>query len=173
MRRTPPRSFQADATILIDSREQRPWCFPGYRTEHAKLSAGDYSLAGFTTSISIERKSSADLFGTVGTGRARFERELLRLSYFAYPAIIIESDLRALVAAPPVYSRLHPASVIGSLVAWSIRHGVHVWLASDRRHAAALARKLLEHAWLRAQRGAVDSRPRAEYSPTTPPPPHV
>jgi len=131
--------------IVVDSREQRPFLFSG--AVRRKLDAGDYSVVGLEDKVAVERKTLQDLFGTVGGGRARFERELLRLAEYEYAAIVIEADLHEIAAGPPPHSRMSPKSVIASLIAWSMRHDVHVWFASDRAHAQALTYRILERFW--------------------------
>jgi ERCC4-type nuclease len=50
-------------------------------------------VQGFADQIAVERKSLADLFGTLGQGRERFERELVRLSAHQYAAVVDRSRL--------------------------------------------------------------------------------
>lgn len=68
--------------IIIDTREQRPFAFLGQNgdieTERGTLSLGDYSLAGLTDRVAVERKSLADLVMCLGKERERFQRELMR-----------------------------------------------------------------------------------------------
>ena len=150
---TSPAAASAAFTVVIDSREQRPFAIPGAVV--AKLDSGDYSVAGLEDQIAIERKSPSDLFGTVGHGRDRFERELIRLSALRYSAIVIEGDLGQLFAAPPRHTKMRPAAVFASLCAWSVRYGVHVWFASSRAHACAVTLHLLEKFWKEAQKRAL------------------
>ena len=67
--------------IIIDTREQRPFAFLGQNgdieTERGTLSLGDYSLAGLTDRVAVERKSLADLVTGLGKERERFQRELM------------------------------------------------------------------------------------------------
>ena len=82
-------------TIIIDTREQRPWSFPAFvDTEVGTLRTGDYALKG-DTGFAIERKSKDDFAGTISTGWARFCRELKRMDDAGFPAkvIIVEADL--------------------------------------------------------------------------------
>lgn len=142
--------------ILIDSKEQRPLKFwPGDVTERANLKTGDYSLKGFENFIACERKSLGDLFGTVGNGRARFEREIIRASKFYYFGIVIEATLeRVLLGAP--HSQMDPRSVVPSLHSWELRYPcIHVHYAGSRELAAALIRKLLYKAHEYVERGEI------------------
>lgn len=86
-------------TILIDSREQRPWAFPeGVNVKaHCTLKQGDYALEGDGT-FSIERKSVADFRGTVAGKTAnweRFVRELHRMDEVGNPQkiVIVEGNV--------------------------------------------------------------------------------
>ena len=73
-------------TVIIGSREQAPFQFTGIEgggkdagrpliveTRIDGLESGDYSIAGLEPRISIERKSVGDFFGSIGSGRQRFE----------------------------------------------------------------------------------------------------
>jgi ERCC4-type nuclease len=131
-------------TILIDRREQRPLSLPN--SELSTLKTGDYSIRtdteDYREQIAVERKSLEDLYGCFGQSRDRFERELERLAKFPYPAIVVEATL-AEVLGGTQYSKVHPQSAIGSLIAWSVKHRIPCWLAGDRRMAAGTVRKIL------------------------------
>lgn len=67
--------------IIIDTREQSPYQFPGSGTigfKEAALKWGDYSLEGGEKIIAIERKSFGDYVNSVSSGR--LNRQLLKLS---------------------------------------------------------------------------------------------
>lgn len=141
--------------IVIDPREQLPYTFldldePGAIAERrGTLNVGDYSVLGLEARFAIERKSLADAYGTFGAGRDRFERELERAREFDYFAILIESCLVGL-RTPPRHVSVSPATIINSLVSWSVRHRIPVWLVNDReqgrRMTYALAVKFREQA---------------------------
>ena len=128
-------------TVVIDSREQKPFRFENSVVK--ALDSGDYSLLGYEDRISVERKTHADLFASLGKGRRRFERELQRLSKLDYAAIVIETGLPSLMRQPP-FSQMNPKSVVNTLLSWSIKYGVHVFFAGDRKHAKALTYRILE-----------------------------
>lgn len=112
--------------ILIDTREQRPLRFkPELDVEcgNATLPAGDYSVRGFTHLIALERKSVADLIGTLTKGRERFENELDLLAEYRWKAILIEGR-RGDVEAGIYRSLATPQSIIGSLRAIWFRWNV-------------------------------------------------
>jgi len=138
-----------DFTIIIDSREQRPFTFQNIKPDPPEtviqgLSTGDYSVIGLENNVCVERKSMADLFGSVGKGRARFEREMQRLSAFDYAAIVVESDIQKWFMNPPVRSKMNPKSVFRTVIAWSQRYNVHIWPMWDRQAAEKITYLILK-----------------------------
>lgn len=132
-------------TILIDTREQLPYFFKGYPVEvkTCHLKTGDYSLEGYSEKITVERKSKADLYMSLGRERDRFEAEFCRLREFDYAALVIESSLSGLLI-PPFKSRMNPKSIIQSLISWSIRYGVYVFFSDNRHYSECLIYSLFE-----------------------------
>lgn len=166
-----------DPLILIDTREQQPLAFPGWRTASLGLWAGDYSLRGYagddvpnglpTFGITIERKSIADLYGTLMQGRKRFEKELKRMHYYAWRGLVIEgtpADLWQYVEGTGKQG--DPNAIMASLRSFEINDNLHVAWAVDREGAALT---IME--WLRlfAQRQFHEAR-RIQRMVTVPPP---
>lgn len=110
--------------------------------QRATLATGDYSLEGLADVIAVERKSLADLAMCVGRERERFERELERLARMPYPALVVEASMADILLGA-ARSEVHPHAVIGSLVSWSVRFRIPVWLCTGRREAAAITYKIL------------------------------
>lgn len=87
--------------IIVDTREKKDiFLFRAYgdvEIINKKLDTGDYSLEGFETKITIDRKAnSGELYINLGSGGARVKKELDRMALFdrayfvcAFP----ESDL--------------------------------------------------------------------------------
>ena len=125
--------------IIQDTREQAPYTFacitPPPLVEVATLASGDYSVKGLTDKVAVERKSLIDAFGTFGQGRDRFERELARLSQLRFGAVVLEADWDTIIFQPPARSKLKPKTVIRSMAAWAIRHGVHFYWMPNRAAA--------------------------------------
>jgi hypothetical protein len=143
--------------VIIDTREQLPFSFAGLTcdvsdgggpltvpTIRDTLPSGDYSLQGYA-GIAIERKSLADCYHTIGQGRDRFERELLRLSDLKFAAVVIEATWPEVCAEPPPHTLLPPKVVFRSILAWSVRYPRVHWLpCGDRRLAEVTTFRLLE-----------------------------
>ena len=139
--------------IIVDTREQLPFSFPGTATIRHGLRAGDYSVLGFEDQVAVERKSLADLYGTVGKGRDRFERELEKLAEMKHAAIVIESTWYDITRNPPERSEVHPRAVLASLEAWEQRYGVSVHAYGRRALAERLTFRKLERFWRDALSG--------------------
>ena len=113
----------AEPVIVTDTREQTPLYFTHLRSERATLASGDYSVRGLEEVFSVERKSMADLIGSLTRERARFMREMHRLRGFQFARLLIvgtELELMQMVNM----GRANLAQVEHSLLAVSIRYGV-------------------------------------------------
>ena len=137
--------------IIQDTREQSPYSFsrilPRPEVVVGTLKTGDYSLQGHEDQITIERKSLADAYGTFGKGRARFERELERMSEFQFAVVMIEADWLAILRNPPSRSRLKSKTIYRSVIAWEQRYGVHFWACTNRAFAEKTTYVMLERFW--------------------------
>ena len=108
--------------VIIDSREQAPFSFQGPRYEGVTvevggLSVGDYSLAGLTDRVAVERKSLPDLVMCLGRERERFERELARGAALDAFAVVVEASWADL-AGGQYRSRLNPHAACQSVLAF-------------------------------------------------------
>lgn len=154
----PHRNPTFPATVLIDTREQRPFAFDAItadaeaggglwriNTDTHTLASGDYSLAGYADRVAVERKSLSDLYSTISQGRGRFVRELERLAAMDFAAVVIESDWAAIIDKPPKRSQLPPRTVYRSVIAWQQRYPrVHWWACPSREFAEVTTFRILE-----------------------------
>lgn len=146
-------------TVLIDTREQTPFTFDDtipadqefgggiwrVNVERVALPSGDYSLDGWAAAVACERKSKADLFGTVGQGRERFVRELERLAEMTFAAVVVEADWATIYNDPPPFTDLKPKTIYRSVLAWQQRYpNVHWWLCPGREFAEVTTFRILE-----------------------------
>jgi hypothetical protein len=126
-------------TIVIDSREQAPFAFEhakyaGTVTEPGALDTGDYSLAGLTDRVAVERKSLPDLVACLAGERERFERELQRAAALDAFAVAVEASWAEL-AAGQYRSRMTPHSACQSVLAFSARYRIPFLFAGSRAGA--------------------------------------
>lgn len=167
--------------VICDTREQFPFGFQGIRgrasqknrplivpVKLAGLTTGDYSIEGLEDWITIERKSLADLFGTILGDRERFERELSRMQAIAshadptsgaadgFACVICEGRW---TDGPPrrqtesdeefnERSGRQFRSVLGSIRAWRMEFPRVHWLeCASRRQAEVECYRILEMFW--------------------------
>lgn len=132
--------------VAIDTREQKPWSFgPRAATERVGLATGDYSVVGLEDDVAIERKSIADLVGSLTQGRDRFFREMDRLRAFEMKAVIVEGTVRDIQEHRYV-SRVSPSAVLGSALTIPTDYGIPLWWGGTREWSARAAYWILRRA---------------------------
>jgi DNA excision repair protein ERCC-4 len=162
-RKTKPAADQPafPCMVIIDQQEKLPYSFAhikadasqgegfvAVRTEVGHLKTGDYSLAGYEHRVACERKSMQDLFGTIGQGRERFERELVRLNGMQFACVVVEAEWSEIFADPPRHSQLSPRTVWRSYLAWEQRYVNVKWKFLPGREFAEVATfRTLERFW--------------------------
>lgn len=123
--------------IVTDTREQLNLDFTGFKdveVVRTKLDAGDYSLVGYESLITFERKSVQDLVGTLIGGHERFLRELERMQDYKEKYILIEHSPAILYS----YCVKHGwenkfNTIIQSLLAYAYHYRVRVRFCKDRQ----------------------------------------
>ena len=145
----------ADFTILIDTREQKPWRFEGIKDmcEVGTLKTGDYSLKDYEDCIAVERKSLADFIGSIGKNRKRFMAEMERASKIKHFCVIVEGSWFDLFTGN-YRSHLIPASAVGSAIGIMARFGIPVIMAETRKQAEQLCKKFLRLSLMREYEAA-------------------
>lgn len=129
--------------LLVDTREQRPLRFSDLvRVESVTLGTGDYSAAGLTDRVAIERKSLPDLVACCGPERDRFLDCCRRLRAYEVRAVVVEASVND-VLAHAYRSRMHPQSVLGTTIAIFADYGVPTIWAGDEQNAASIVERLL------------------------------
>lgn len=153
-------------TILIDRREQKPWTWsePGIATQPASLPTGDYSLAGHSDRIAIERKSLDDLAQTVIKAQRRWHAELRRMAALDDACIIIEGSVADLFNHR-YRCGAKPQAVLGRVLSAQIDFGIPAYFACNRPIARALAT-----AWLRLCQKRLDQAGRLDRTGNPPSP---
>jgi ERCC4-type nuclease len=117
--KSPPPPF----VILCDTREQSPPPFPdGVVLERRTMPTADYTTEALLMIAVVERKSPADLAGTLSFGRERWDREVERMHAFRWKALVVEGSMSDVMHN----RKLHPNSLIGSVASLAARHDVQV-----------------------------------------------
>jgi ERCC4-type nuclease len=109
------------------------------RTRSKKLFVADYSIEGMENQIAIERKSKADMFGSVANGQKR-ENFLGRLRKMQETlkngAVVVECYPQELFTDPPVHTSLSPMSVYQTSISWGLQFPLIHWYWAVNREAA-------------------------------------
>jgi ERCC4-type nuclease len=160
-RKSKPSSIVCPFTVLIDTREQRPYTFRGIKadakdgnvplevpTERGTIQTGDYSIVGFRDRVTIERKSKEDLYGSV-VKRANFEQRLERMALMDFAAVVVEAEWDELINDPPPFTEFHPRSLYRTILAWTQRfRTVHWYMLPSREFAEIFTVRILHRYYL-------------------------
>jgi DNA excision repair protein ERCC-4 len=139
--RPPAELPPARAVVLIDSREQDPIYPKRMPWEIGSLPTGDYALKALPHLCAVERKSEADFLACVGTERARFDREIIRLRAYPVRALVIESTWQR-VEAGGWRSKVTSAAAMGSLIGWAAM-GLPVFMVDTHERAGQFIERIL------------------------------
>jgi len=128
--------------IITDSREKLMlW----KNTEVKKLDVGDYSFSfdgkDYSDIIAIERKNLSDLFGTLGSGHARFKRELERSKKLDYFAIVIDGSHKQINDKDfpgAQYTKIKGYVINKILATLHIKYGINYFYAGNRTSSKRL-----------------------------------
>jgi len=136
-------------TIVIDTREQRPYSFP-CATVRLKLDAGDYAVLGREHQTVVERKSLADFVSTVIHGRERFLVELGALTRRTRACVVVEADLDAVLRGlrERDLRDVKPAALLGWATWIEAKYSVPVHFCGSRQAARAFTEAFLRMAVL-------------------------
>lgn len=137
----------SDIVVIVDSREQTPLDMDPMKTVRGTLTTGDYSVAGLTQKIAVERKSLQDLIMCCGQERERFDREIKRLLAYDCRMILVEDDIKK-IRLKMYRGNMEPNAVLSSVMGW-IARGVPIFFADDRTTASDLLKRFL---YISAQR---------------------
>lgn len=139
--------------VAIDTREQLPYTFrfdglevPVFTTSRT-LKSGDYSILGFESKIAVERKSKADFYGSVSSGRERFEREFQRLSRMERACVVVEASQEEILSGYE-NSQMNPNCVLLTAISWASKYRVPIFFATDRAEAEWQTLEFLRFGWL-------------------------
>lgn len=79
-------------TVIVDTREQLPWEFGFHTTSKKKLDTGDYSIEGFESLFTIERKRSVSEIANNIT-ESRFKDVLKRMGGIPHSFMLMEFNI--------------------------------------------------------------------------------
>jgi ERCC4-type nuclease len=137
--------------IIIDTREQKPWEFPGHTTAVQKLDTGDYSVEGLEDILCIERKQNTSEFAK-NIVEKRYDDWTERMSKFKYKFLLLEFSLSDVYLFPknsgiPKHmlnkTRISSKFLIKKLIELSMLHDIHVLFCESSYTASKFAEAIM------------------------------
>lgn len=138
-------------TIIIDTREQKPWLFSNHATAHIKLDTGDYSIDGLQNIVAIERKRNVAEIANNITEK-RFKDVVDRLSKIPHAYLLLEFDMSDVMSYPigsdiprKLWSkiRISPNYIIKHLVDLQVDHNIKIIFCGSASNAEKIALSLM------------------------------
>jgi ERCC4-type nuclease len=139
-------------TIIVDTREQKPWSFSHHVTASHKLDTGDYSIEGLEHILSIERKRNVAEFANNITER-RFKDVIDRLSKIPHSFILFEFDFDKIMSFPigsdipkKIWDkiRVSPSFIIKNIIDLQIEHNINIIFCGNSANAETIALAIMK-----------------------------
>lgn len=152
-RQKAPQGWEARPAISVDTSEpvETAYDFSAYGAKQSRqnLYTADYSILGYHELCVVERKTLSDAYGSIASGRERFEDTCRRMGEImakpnGYAAIVIEANFDEFVKGPD-HSMMNRRSAVNTYVAWSVKYKIPVFFAADRRMGIGVTEALLRH----------------------------
>jgi len=143
---------QDEFTIVVDTREQMPWEFGYHTTSKRKLDTGDYSLEGFESLFTIERKMSVSEIANNITEN-RFKDVLDRLSKIPHAYMIMEFNIEDIYTFPvgsdipkKLWDKLRIKGhyIMRVLLEAQLNYNIHILFCGDATNAERTAVSLMK-----------------------------
>ena len=147
-------------TIIKDTREHEGYGYNFRASSNCagmiveKLDTGDYAIKDYLDLIVIERKKSIiEMCNNFGKKRKQFENELKRMENIKFKYIVVEDYWSSI--KHPKFTTLKYNMILGSIISFELKYGVHFIFAGNKNMAQDITRSLLIKAWKYRQEGIV------------------
>jgi ERCC4-type nuclease len=138
-------------TIIVDTREQKPWVFEDHVVANHKLDTGDYSIQGLENILCIERKRNVAEIATNITEK-RFSDVLDRMKNIKYSFILLEFDLDDIMKYPIGSNipkklwdkiKIPPGFIIKKLTDIQIDYNINIIFCGNSSNAETIALSIM------------------------------
>lgn len=143
--------INTDFTIIVDTREQKPWSFEYQATANHKLDTGDYSIQGLESVLAIERKRNVAEIANNITEK-RFKDVIDRLSKIKHSYMLFEFDMESVMRYPIGSDipkrlwdkiRISPAFIIKNLIDLQVDHNIKILFCGNSSNAEKVALSIM------------------------------
>jgi len=132
-----------EPVLVVDTREQHPWCPPGMLMVSRALKVGDYSLVGYEDIIRVERKASImELQLNLVRHWDQFIKNMSLLAKFPIHFLIITDSFVRLFRYNK-YSNVRPEVFRSRLNRLMLETGIIPLFIGKTQHAESYVRDLL------------------------------
>lgn len=141
-----------DFTIIVDTREQLPWEFGFHTTSKKKLDTGDYSMEGFESIFTIERKRSVSEIANNIT-ESRFKDVLHRMGQIPHSFMLMEFTIDEIYTFPvgsdipkKMWDKLRISGnyIMKYLIEAQLNHNIHILFCGDAEAAERTAVSIMK-----------------------------
>lgn len=145
-------NIKDDFTVIVDTREQKPWRIEKYATASKKLDTGDYSIDGFEDILAIERKRNVSEIANNITEK-RFMDVIERLKNYKYAFILLEFNINNVLTYPIGSNipqrmwdkiKISPAFIMKNILDWQIKYGINVMFCTSDTIASQTAEFIMK-----------------------------
>jgi ERCC4-type nuclease len=139
-------------TIIVDTREQKPWVFSEHATANHKLDTGDYAIEGLEHILCIERKKGiAELANNMR--EKRFKDVIERMSKYKHAYILLECEYSQMMnypigsdVPPKLWSKIKipPLFILKFITELSVDYGINVIFCGNASWAESTALSIMK-----------------------------
>lgn len=139
-------------TIIIDTREQTPWEFGFHNTAKRKLDTGDYSIEGYESLFTIERKRSVSEIANNIT-ESRFKDVLERMGNIPHSFMLMEFEVDEIYTFPvgsdvpkKMWDKLKISGnyIMKYLIEAQLKYNIHILFCGDPSNAEKVAVSIMK-----------------------------
>ena len=139
-------------TVIIDTREQTPWEFGFHTTSRRKLDTGDYSIEGFETIFTIERKRSVSEIANNITEK-RFKDVLERMNKIPHSFMLMEFSIDEIYDFPvgsdvpkKLWDKLRISGnyIMKYLIETQLNYNIHILFCGSSENAEKTAVSIMK-----------------------------
>jgi ERCC4-type nuclease len=145
----------SEFTIIVDTREQKPWSFENHTIANTKLDTGDYSIEGLENILCIERKRNvAEIANNITEDR--FKDVIDRIKTYKFPFILLEFNINDVLRYPigstipkKLWSkiRISPQYIMKHLIDMQVENNIHVIFCGDSSNAEKIALSIMRRVY--------------------------